>query len=119
MIEEGDAHTNGHDPQPPTEAQSAQLQALNDLNGPVRQVIGTVMRGLLVSCPGVPAHVLLSVVAWQTGHLIAEAIVADLATQFQLRKAFKEAFNDGVKAAPMKQPPGQPAAPMSAINLKG
>jgi hypothetical protein len=121
----GEMNGNGHhEPAAPaamnvTPEQQAQIKALNDLNGPVRQVVGTVIRGLLVSCPNVPPHVILSVIAFQAGNLIADAIVADLSTQFQLRKGFKEAFADGIKAAQMRQPPGAPAAPMTAINLKG
>lgn len=105
---------NGHDTPPLSADQQQQMQSLNDLNAPIRQVVGTMIRGLLVSCPGVPPHVILSVVAWQTGNLIADAMVADLKTQFELRKTFKDSFHDGVKQAPLRQPEVHGGQPMTS-----
>jgi hypothetical protein len=116
------SETNGHAPsQEPTAEQLAQAaNALKDVDDYVRQVVGTMMRGLLVSCPGIQHHVMLSAIAWQTGNLAADAIVADLKVHFELRKMFKKAFEDGVGNASMRQPPNTQAQPMTApINLKG
>lgn len=115
--------TNGHAPpqeQTPTPEQFAQAaNALKDVDGYVRQVVGTMMRGLLVSCPGIQHHVMLSAMSWQMGNLAADAIVADLKVHFELRQMFKKAFDDGVGKAPMRQPPLPQAQPMTApINLK-
>jgi len=87
---------------------------LDALGGPVRQVVGTVLRGLLVSAPGVAPHVLLNVVAWQTGNLLAGAIQAELTTHFELRKGFKEAFADGIQKSKMSQPAAGPMPTMAA-----
>lgn len=77
----------------------------------VGQVIGTMIRGLLVSAPGVPPHVLLHAIAWQTGNMLASTIQADLSTLLSMRKSFKEAFHDGVTKAKIVPPPlpGPPA----------
>jgi hypothetical protein len=96
-------------------ATTAQLEALA---GPVRQVIGTFMRGLLVSAPGFPPHIVLSVVAWQTGNLMAEAMQADIASAVQLRKMFMDSFSDGVRKAKMVQPLGSVTLPMGPLSAR-
>jgi hypothetical protein len=117
---------NGHEvpqaaQQPaPVPDKTAQLQILNDINPAIRQVVGVMMRGLLSGCPGVPANVVLSVIAWQVGNLAADTMVADLKTQFALRKSFKDAFEDGVGKAALRQPEMAPGPAMTApIHLKG
>jgi hypothetical protein len=76
--------------------------------GPVvRQVLGIVIRGLLVSSPGVPPNVLLGIMAWQTGNLLAGAFQADLGTTLMVRKQLKEGFAEGIAKTPVAQPPMQ------------
>jgi hypothetical protein len=111
-----DTTVNGSNPMPTPEqlaqqgpsieqlaATTAQLEALS---GPVRQVIGTVMRGLLVSAPGYAPHIVMSVIAWQAGNIMAEAMQADIASSIQLRKLFMDSFSDGVRKAKLVQPMG-------------
>jgi hypothetical protein len=80
----------------------------------VRQVVGTVLRGILVSAPGVPAHMLLNAVARVTGNLLADSLAGDLQTLLRLRKGFKDAFAEGVQAAKPRPAPEQPPAPQAA-----
>lgn len=94
--------TNGIEALAPDSGAAAKARAVIDAQ--IRQIIGTLVRGILVSAPGVPAHEVLNSISRVTGGLVAESIVADLATQFQLRKGFKDSFDDGVKGTPMKQP---------------
>ena len=97
-------------------AEGAKINAaLKGLDQPIRQVIGTMMRGLMVSAPGVPPHVLLNAIAWQTGNLMAGAIQGDLATVLSLRKGFKDAFADGISKSAIATPP----MPGAATKLSG
>lgn len=64
-----------------------------------RQVLGIVMRGIMISTPNVPAHIVLNVLCREMGQLAAESLSADLPTVFKLRQGYKAAFNEGVKAA--------------------
>ena len=80
----------------------AQASAMERRVAPtVRQVFGTCLRGMLVSAPGVPPQVLLAVVAWQMGNLLATAFNADLATTLTIRKNLKDGFADGITKAPI------------------
>lgn len=99
---------NGSAAHPPETDTGAAAKARAVLDAQIRQIIGTVVRGILVSAPGVPAHEVLNSISRVTGALVSEAVIADLAGHFQLRKGFKDAFHDGVKAAPMQQPGAQP-----------
>ena len=71
------------------------------LDPAVSQVIGTMVRGLLVSAPGCPPHIILNLIAWKTGHFLADAVKADLSALLMLRKGIKEAFDDGIRKTPM------------------
>jgi hypothetical protein len=86
-------------------AATIQAKAQAVLDAAVRQVLGTVIRGLLVSAPGTQPHVLLNTIARVTGALCAGAVQADLQVLFQLRKGFKDAFDEGVKSIKPQAPP--------------
>src|SRR5277367_219390 len=64
-------------------------------------VLGTMIRGLLVSVPGVRQDLLLSMVAFRTGALLAACFQGDLATLLTIRKNLKDGFDKGVKSAPL------------------
>jgi len=75
--------------------------AINNLNEmvakPVRIVMGTMVRGLLISSPGVQPHIVMNAIAWQIGNMLASSIQSDnLPALLQLRKGFTDAFNDGM-----------------------
>jgi hypothetical protein len=104
-------------PQPitPEAAASAIEQQLDPV---VRQVIGTMIRGLLVSAPGIQPHILLNSIARQTGSLLAGAVTSDLATVLTLRKGMKDAFGNGVAKEKITQPP-IPQGPSMTVVRKG
>lgn len=79
------------------------------IDAQIRQTVGIMIRGMLVSAPGVPHHEILNSICRVTGGLVAEAVIADLPVHFALRKGFKEEFGNGVNKAPLKQPGGAPA----------
>lgn len=86
-----------------------QLKAIE----PITRIATSVMlNGVLATTRGVDVAAVLSSIAYQAGNQIASSITGDLATLMQLRKAFQEAFCEGVRKAPMNQqlmgklPPG-------------
>ena len=84
------------------------LKPEEQLEGLVRQTIGLLVRGLLVSTPGMPADLVLKAVCRQTGNLCAGSIQGNLTDVLMVRKGFKEAFHEGVASAPTVTP-GMPA----------
>jgi hypothetical protein len=101
---------NQHIP-PDAQQQSAQASAiLNQITPPIRAALQTVIRGILTGYEGVPAHVLLQVVAFEVAYYSGQALQSDIATTLQLRGQFKKAFEDGFKKVPM-QAPMMPGAP--------
>lgn len=91
-----------------------QVQAPNPqmvLDAQVRQLLGILLRGLLVSAPGVQPHDLLNSVSRQTGSLVAGSLQGDLATMLRVRKGFKDAFAEGVQGVPIQQPGQAPEPP--------
>lgn len=93
-----------------TPEQVAQIEAqLNAIKPAVRQVMGTVIRGIMVST-NVPPHVLLNCIAWETGNLLAGALNGDVMALIQVRKGINEAFAQGVRTAKMNAGPA-PAMP--------
>jgi hypothetical protein len=105
-------------PSQPISPEAATSAIEQQLDPVVRQVVGTVIRGLLVSAPGVPPHLLLNSIARQTGSLLAGAITADLATVLSMRKGFKDAFGNGVAREKVTQPP-IPNGPSMTVVRKG
>ena len=95
-------HVGRQGPVSPAVAEAA--AALKQIEPVIRQCVGNTLRGLLVSCPGYPPHIIINAIAWQTGNLLAGAFQADLQTAFALRKALNDAFGDGVKKAPIQPP---------------
>jgi hypothetical protein len=106
-----DDQLNGNDHIPPeVEQQMAANLILNQITPPIRAALQTVIRGILTGYEGVPAHVLLQVVAFETAYYSGQALQSDIATTLQLRGQFKKAFEDGFKKVPM-QAPMMPGAP--------
>jgi hypothetical protein len=93
---------------------SVQTQMFAKVQEGINPIIGTMIRGLIVSAPGVPTHVLLNMIAWTTGNFLASALQADITTLIQMRKGFKDCFDDGIRKAKMVQPPMPPD-----MNVKG
>jgi hypothetical protein len=104
---------NGKEHIPPDAAQqSAQANSiLNQITPPIRAALQTTIRGILTGYEGVPAHVLLQVVAFEVAFYTGTALQSDIATTLQFRGQFKKAFEDGFSKVPMQAPmmPGAPA----------
>lgn len=84
------------------------------LDAQLRQPIGMMLRGIMVSCPGIPADAVLRSIARVTAGLMGDAIMGDVVPVLNIRAGFKKAFEDGLKAAPIKTPPAPPNATMAA-----
>ena len=76
------------------------------LDAQVRLVVGTMIRGLIATA-AVPAHLLMTSIAKQTGEIIAGTITADLPTLLTLRKQWRDAFGQAVTQSPIHAPQAQ------------
>lgn len=105
---------------PASEEIAKQQVVLSKMDAPMRAVLSTMLRGLLTAFPGVPSHVIMTMVAAQTGELLGAALQGDLMTLINIRKGFIEAFNEGIRRNPpnsgVMPPPPAGAAPS---NMRG
>jgi hypothetical protein len=93
-------------PGAPPEMQVQIQNLIATLEPGMRAVCGTMVRGLLVSSPGVNPAILLNLIAFHTGNMLAQSLQGDIATLHTLREGFREAFKEGIKAAPLIKPLG-------------
>ena len=115
---------NGNDTPPaaaaqpvPTSEQVGQTNALLATISPaVKAVVGTMIRGLMVSFPGVPPHVVLTMLSFETANFIGQALQGDIAMIAGIRKGYKEAFEEGLRKAPIVPPSKSGDMP---TNLRG
>lgn len=117
----GDAGAPGAAEFLPNEEQvAAANKLLGEMQPTIKTAIGTTIRGLLISFPGVQPAAVLSMVAYETGNLLAGAVMGDIVAVAQLRKGFKTAFEEGVQKAPIKPLPAGAGPQMTAPpNLRG
>src|SRR5271156_3441831 len=95
-------------PPGPQEQQAAAQQIINALDPAVSNIINTVIAGLVTLSGGAPPSIVLNMIAWKTGNLLASKVVADIAQQATVRKGFRDAFGDGISKAPMVHPQAVP-----------
>ena len=110
---------NGKSPPPiqPTAEQVAHADALlNAMAPPMKAAIGTTIRGLLFSFPGVAPHVILTAACFEYATFVGQCLQGDIAQMAQLRKGFRDAFEEGMRKAPIMQPPVPGSMP---TNLRG
>lgn len=98
------ANGNAH----PKQAESAQATAEMQIDAQLRQVVGIMFRGILVSAPGIPAQAIMASIARVTGELIGQAVVGELGPVLTIRRMCKEAFDKSLSAAPIKNPATPP-----------
>ena len=99
----------------PTPEQVKQVeQMLATISPQIRAVLGTVFRGLMISVPGVPPHVVLQICCFETGNFAGSALQGDVIELIKLRKSFKDSFDDGLTKAKIVQAPAAVPA-----NLRG
>ena len=70
----------------------------------------------MVACPGVPPQLVLNMIAWQTGNMLAGGFQADLSSTLMVRKGIKEAFADGIAKAKIQPMPNAPPLPPGMMN---
>lgn len=68
----------------------------------LRQTLGFMIRGILVSAPGVSADVITRSIARITGELIGQAVVGPLTDVLTIRRMCKESFADGMSKIPVR-----------------
>lgn len=87
--------------------QTAVQKAEAVVDAQIRQVVGVVIRGILVSGAGVPPDALCRSIARVTGALLADAVRADLRLMLQHRAGIKEAFKAGIDSTRVDPVPAQ------------
>lgn len=102
--------TNGKTPaadktggiQVPTPEQVAQADAmLNRVTPQLRAVVGTMIRGLMMSFPGVAPHAILTMICFETANFAGQALQGDIAMMSGIRKGYRDAFEEGLRKAPI------------------
>lgn len=84
------------------------------LNMPVSIVAQTLIRGVVAAvAPDTPVHLTMRAIAFHVGFGISGMIKADTNTLINVRKSVMEAFNEGVRKAPLNSvlTPDEPAKP--------
>ena len=109
---------NGHSGSPQlNHEQVAQAEAVMAAMAPtMKAAIGVLIRGLMFSFPGAPPHVVLTAACFEVGNFAGQALQGDLSAMINLRKAYTEAFAEGVRKAPIMSPPAPGSMP---TNLRG
>ncbi len=96
---------NGTEAPAPTQEQMAQVNAMFAKMAPhFKAVIGNMTNGLLASCPGVQPHVILQMICFEVAHTAGSALQGDIATLAGIRKGFRDAFEEGLRKAPIVAP---------------
>ena len=81
----------------PAPVQQGPMSATQIIETSIAQAVGVTVRGLLVSCPGVPSGFILQKIAFACGKLLAVSIQGNpLETTVKARADFKRAFEDGM-----------------------
>jgi hypothetical protein len=84
----------------------------------IAQVVGVTVRGLMVSCSGVPAGFVLQKIAFACGKLLAVSIQGNpLEATVKARSDFKKAFEDGMAKVSVLQMGGA-MQPQPGPNLR-
>lgn len=112
-----DQPMNGAEPKPAQQLDQASMIKQLDLalDQMCMAALGVVIRGLVVTASGAPIDRLLASIARTTGRLCADSVAGDLQPVLRIRKATKDAFDEGVNATPLKAKPAHPAAMTAAI----
>ena len=97
---------NGHTaPSVPTSEQVAVIDAqLTRVKPIIQSGVQVMIRGLLMSCPGVPPNVIATCIAFEAGHFMGQIFEGDIATIAGIRNSLKTAFQEGVQKAPLIPP---------------
>lgn len=96
---------NGAAPQGPTPEQVAAADAaLARIRPIIQPSLHVMIRGLLMSCPGVPPHVVLCSIAYEAGNFMAQVFDGDIGQLAQIRGTIKQSFEEGMRKAPLVRP---------------
>lgn len=92
---------NGAQPQLPSKEQIAQMDAMMQQAVPtITNALSVVLRGLVMSFPQIPPHVMLTLICQETAVVSALALVGgDVFQMIKIRQGFKAAFDEGLKKA--------------------
>lgn len=83
---------------PPAVA-TAKIKELVDQQ--VQQVMGIMIRGILVSSPGIPPNIVIPAIARACGKMLAMSITGSVEQTVKARGDMKAGFEDGLKQVPI------------------
>ena len=110
---------NGMQPQMPSQEQMHQMEQMMQQAVPtITNGVSIMLRGLVVSFPQIPPHVMLTLICQETAAVCAMALSGgDVIQMIKIRQGFKTAFDEGLKKATtmMQQATAQQAPP----NMRG
>jgi hypothetical protein len=105
-------HVNGKAPEGPTSEQVAAVDAqLAKISPVIKAAVHTTIRGLIVGGGGIPPHVIMSAICFETANFLGNAVQGELSIMAQIRKALRDAFEEGMRKAPIIPPVGEMQAP--------
>ena len=80
----------------------------------LRQAIGFMVRGILVSAPGVPPEMIAKSIARITGELIGQAVCGDIVAVLTIRRECKENFTKSMGDMPVRPLPSVTSQKLNA-----
>lgn len=90
---------------PAIEPPPAPVNPTSAIDAQISQIMGIIVRGVLVSAPGVPHHLLLNSIARTTGKLLAMAVTGNtIEMSAKARRDFQDSFRDGLSKVSILQP---------------
>jgi len=96
--------------QPTPEQIAAANETMAQLIPILRPAVHVMIRGLLASCQNIPAHVVLSGIAWESAHFMGQCFQGDLAQIAIIRAGILAAFKEGMSKAPLPSNEWEPPA---------
>ena len=74
----------------------------------IRQALGFMVRGILISAPGLPADAIAKSISRVVGELVGRCVVGDLTAVLTVRRECKDAFSTQLGKMPIMPVPGEP-----------
>lgn len=102
----------------PQQLPVANNKVANDLNLPVSIAAQVMISGILRGAGNTPAELVMRAIAYHVGFGMSSQLVGNLSALINVRKAMQDAFQEGVKKAPLNANPTDMPPPFNPSNLK-
>ncbi len=108
---------NGQQVHPTQEQVAAADAALQRIRPIIQGAVHPMIRGILMSCQGIPPNIVASSIAFEVGNFMAQVFQGDIGTLTAIRAGLRDAFEEGVRKAPLLQPASNWQPPQGAPPL--